>query len=233
MCDSRGPLQWKCEEASRPRSRSQQGWGTMAPLSQTDKQMQKCYAFVRSVTNSSARDKRCHQQQHKQPNQSVQSVPRNLHTTQQQTTSRDNLNRLRYWIRSAATSFKLQALVFRHELGRLPALACKRLMVSWCLSILSVDSGKQHREGEQRTPFAQTGKASLLSVVSSWFVVLAEIDAGDAHFSYIYCSAMVEWMNELILYVMSLPTIAAKILSYWGEAHCFAIDAELLVSHAN
>jgi hypothetical protein len=33
------------------------------------------------------------------------------------------------------------------------------------------------------------GKVSTLSIVSFRFIVLVQIDAGDAHFSYIYCNA--------------------------------------------
>jgi len=68
-----------------------------------------------------------------------QSVPRDLHTRQQQTTSRDNLNCLRFWIRPAATSFKLQALVFTIQTWTWQITSVSAVWnvwwVNWCLVV--------------------------------------------------------------------------------------------------
>ena len=50
-------------------------------------------------------------------------------------------------------------------------------------------ASKKQQEGEQWPLFTRSSKAHLLSVVPSWFVVLVEIDARDAHFPYIYCKS--------------------------------------------
>ena len=66
--------------------------------------------------------------------------PRDLHTTQQQTTSRDSLNRPRFWIRSAATSFKIQITsigiqTWTWQITSVSAVWNVR-WVNWCLVVV-------------------------------------------------------------------------------------------------